>query len=100
MEYSEQQKRAFREEFKRKRARQLYSATPVILIMIGIFVLRRGNHPQIMGVPAEIFLGGVVVLIAAIALFSMYNWRCPACGGYLGRGINPRFCAKCGLKLQ
>jgi len=100
MEYTEEQKRKFAAEFKRRRTRQLYGATPVIVLMVGLFLLRRGHQPQIFGVSTETFLAGVFVLVAGIAFFSLYNWRCPACGGYLGRAINPRFCRNCGIKLQ
>jgi len=40
------------------------------------------------------------VLVAAAVIFSFANWRCPACNGYLGRGINPKFCSKCGTELR
>jgi hypothetical protein len=38
-------------------------------------------------------------ILAAVG-FSLWNWRCPACRGYLGRTFNPKFCQKCGVQLH
>jgi hypothetical protein len=32
--------------------------------------------------------------------FTFWNWRCPACKGYLGKGSNHRFCPKCSVRLK
>lgn len=39
------------------------------------------------------------IALAAVG-FSLVNWRCPSCNVYLGRGISPRFCSKCGIELR
>jgi len=33
-------------------------------------------------------------------VFSLYNWRCPACNKYLGKQRSPKYCSKCGVALQ
>jgi rRNA maturation endonuclease Nob1 len=33
-------------------------------------------------------------------IFSLFNWRCPSCNKYLGKAINAKFCAKCGVQLD
>jgi hypothetical protein len=42
--------------------------------------------------------GLAVILLAAIPIFLI--WRCPGCGAYLGREINPRTCWACGALFQ
>jgi hypothetical protein len=32
--------------------------------------------------------------------FTFWNWRCPACNSYLGKGAFPRFCPKCGTRFK
>lgn len=38
--------------------------------------------------------------IIAILGFSFWNWRCPSCHTYLGRGLNPSQCRSCGVQLR
>lgn len=71
MEYTEEQETAFKQQFAERRRRQIVVAGPAF----------------------------VVLVISALA-FSLWNWRCPACNRYLGKGARPRFCAKCGAPLQ
>ena len=45
----------------------------------------------------------LIYFIAALQraiLFSLYNWRCPACSKYLGKQRSPKYCSKCGVALQ
>jgi rubrerythrin len=42
----------------------------------------------------------IVALVVGALVFSLKNWRCPACDKYLGKGISPSFCPKCGVALQ
>ena len=53
-----------------------------------------------MGVPADTLFIAAMIGLAAAILFSLWNWRCPSCGKYLGRATNPSFCPKCGVKLR
>jgi predicted nucleic acid-binding Zn ribbon protein len=46
------------------------------------------------------FLIGSAVLALVLIVIHALNWRCPACGRSLGRGLNPKFCSKCGAQLQ
>ena len=39
-------------------------------------------------------------LIISVVVFSLFNYRCPACHGYLGKSINPSFCQRCGVRLR
>jgi rubrerythrin len=53
-----------------------------------------------MGLPTEVLSGALLVFAIGAVLFSLKNWRCPGCERYLGRGISPRFCPRCGVGLS
>ena len=42
-----------------------------------------------------VFWSGLGIYLLALAL-NLALWRCPACGGFLGRGFSVRFCRHCG----
>lgn len=89
-----------REEFARRRTRQWLIVIPVALAVIAIRIAGDTKEPTWYGLPTGVVIGiGFAMVIGAI-IFSLWNWRCPACSKYLGRGINPSFCAKCGFKLK
>ncbi len=57
----------------------------------------------IIGLALESTIAAIVPLLAVVfvcVVISMVNWRCPACGGDMGRNWNPGFCPKCGVQLQ
>ena len=98
MDYTEEQKAAFRAEFAVRRRRQLAASGALVAMILAIaFASERGAiSPKL-----SIFLGNVLFLLGAVLVgFTLRNWRCPACGGYLGKGIGPRFCSKCGAPLR
>lgn len=87
-------------DFARRHARQKIATAPFIAVLaIGaiLWVLRKvgivtGPHPLLGWT-----LFGVVLILG---LFAAWNWRCPACGGYLGRKLSPRTCVHCGAALR
>ena len=87
------------EEFKRKRTRQIMAVGPIILALIALFSVE-GNPAGIFGLPPNTVLTISFALIISVLIFSLLNWRCPACNKYLGKAINPKFCAKCGVQLD
>jgi hypothetical protein len=100
VEHTEQQRQSFREEFKRRRRRQIFVAIPVVGALLAMMSASGSSKaPTVMGLPAEMVAGGFLVLMIGALAFSLFNWRCPACNGYLGKSISPRFCAKCGVSL-
>jgi hypothetical protein len=42
----------------------------------------------------------LVTILAGWVIFSVLNWRCPACNMSLGRAFNPRHCRECGIALR
>ena len=87
------------EEFKRKRTRQIMAVGPVVLAFIALFSVE-GNPTGIFGLSSNIVLTIAFALIIFVLIYSFFNWRCPSCNKYLGKAINPKFCAKCGVQLS
>lgn len=98
--YTPQQKAEFRAEFAVRRRRR-WLGVAVILVAVVVMVLA-GRRPggTVLGIgPATWQPIGIVVVLGAV-IFSLINWRCPACGRYLGRTFNPAFCPRCGIALR
>lgn len=102
MQYTQQQKEEFRQEFARRRKRQLLLAIPIIgLIGLKIFFKAGGRSgPTYDFLSSDIPLFILMGFIVAALGFSLKNWRCPACNAYLGRDTTPRFCPKCGVPFE
>ena len=41
-----------------------------------------------------------LVIVIGLVIFSRFNWKCPKCNRYLGKGTNPKHCIHCGEELQ
>ena len=87
------------DEFKKRRLRQIMAVGPIILAFIA-FLSVEGNPSGIFGLSPNVVLGISFALIISVLIFSLFNWRCPSCNKYLGKAINPKFCAKCGVQLR
>lgn len=87
-------------EFAARRKRQLLLLIPVV----GLFTFAALVGGGKLAVPASLSLASAKValflVVAACVGYSWYNWRCPACKGYLGRGIEPKHCRNCGVELR
>lgn len=88
------------EEFKKRRSRQLAVTIPFIAVMLLFFWLENIKIEILPGVSSQVHFGFFMVLIVGLVIFSLKNWCCPACKGYLGKAFNPRFCQKCGAQLR
>ncbi len=99
MEYTEEQKEQFKQEFAVKRRRQLMLSAPLVIVVV-LFMLadNRRGAPLLVLPPAVMWAGLGLILFGLV--FSFKNWRCPACGKYLGRSFGPRHCPKCGVALR
>jgi len=101
MEYTQQQREEFKQQFGIRRRRQMILAIPLVALVVVFAVLtdeKAGG--TVLGLPMSLAGPAFLVLILGALVFSFRNWRCPACDRYLGKGINPRFCQKCGVALQ
>ena len=86
-------------EFKRKRTRQIMAVGPIILAFIALLSVEN-NPTGIFGLAPSTILVAAFAVIISVLVFSLLNWRCPACNKYLGKAINPKFCSKFGTQLS
>jgi hypothetical protein len=86
-------------EFKRRRNRQLLASGLALLVVVPMMIWGSASTAWA-GASESTIVSLAVTVVAASALYSLFNWRCPACTRYLGRSINPAFCSKCGAQLR
>jgi hypothetical protein len=96
-QFTSDQETEFKRLFSTRRRRQILLAVPLFVVIITMAV--QGDS-EILGIPPAVYGPLFLVLVVAALIFSFMNWRCPACNGYLGKTISPRFCSKCGAVLQ
>lgn len=88
------------ESFRLRRTRQWMATVPTVLVIALMFWIRDSGQAYVMGYDKSTVLEvGIGVILVAL-VFSLINWRCPACNKYLGKGPNPKFCSKCGVQLN
>jgi hypothetical protein len=88
------------EEFRRRRTKQLLITGVAIPVIFALFWLREHPSQGLAGLSAQSAAIVLFAVMLGLVVFSLGNWRCPACSGYLGKGINPKFCARCGAQLR
>ena len=87
-------------EFKRRRTRQIIAVVPIVGALLPLFLLEDAGPEGLFGIPSVVVGSVCGAVVVAGFVFSLINWRCPACKSYLGKAISPRFCQKCGAQLQ
>jgi hypothetical protein len=99
LEYTDQQRAAFKDAFAKRLRKQLI----VIVLLFAVVA----PLPFIEDDAAFFGLSGAVlgpISLVAIAIgrviFNGRNGRCPACDNYLGRAFNPKHCHRCGIELH
>jgi len=100
MDHTEEQLAAFKSEFARKRRNQFIVAMPVIALVVVSIFFEEQAQTAIEGLPPAVAAGAVAIAVVGLLVFSLRNWRCPACEGYLGRNTNMVHCPKCGVALK
>lgn len=87
-------------EFSRRRRKQRIMAIPFLLVVFTFILEADAGQPFIMGIPGHIAIAACIVIICALAIFSLLNWRCPACKKFIKLPVAPKKCAKCGVPLK
>jgi fatty acid desaturase len=100
MQYTEQQLEDFKAEFARRRKRQLLVSLPVVAAFLIFAVASQKGMVPFFGLPPAVVGAIAFAVILGTLVFSLSNWRCPACNKYLGKGIGPSFCPRCGVPLR
>lgn len=99
MEYAEDGKSEIRKRFHVRRRRQRVLVFVLLAAGISAAFLGKGKT-AVIGIPSSFFVPAFLFVVLGAILFSLYNWRCPACGQYLGKTMDPQFCSRCGAALQ
>jgi hypothetical protein len=88
------------EEFRLRRKRQWLAAIPGVAAVVFISYFLKREDFALFGLSSTALTFGACAVVLGYLMFSIWNWRCPGCDGYLGKGMNPSFCGKCGVKLK
>jgi hypothetical protein len=85
-----------------KKRKMLNFISTLIIFAVAFFaVWFTNNRATIPDVTTRTAMVAAICIITLGALaFSFFNWRCPACGKHLGRGVDPQSCRKCGYKFR
>lgn len=51
-------------------------------------------------IPVNALYAAVIAVVFCALVFTIFNWRGPSCNTYLGKGINPKYCSRCGIELR
>jgi hypothetical protein len=88
-------------EFKRRRNLQLIVCVTMIAAIIPVLMAKDMGTSQFPAwLPTQLVLPVCFFVFIAGVIFSLINWRCPVCKGYLGKSFAPRYCQQCGAQLQ
>ena len=100
MDYTEGQKSDIRKSFLARRRRQMMLSAPTFALIFGVVLMGKEGNTALFGLDADNLILFLFLSIAGGIAFSLWNWRCPSCRGYLGKQISPKFCSRCGVELQ
>jgi len=92
-----------KDKLKKLRKKQIVGSIIFAPALIGIFVsleaVERGVE-SFGGLPIVFWIVGCIITVVVYLVFSRFNWRCPECSNYLGKGLNQKFCKSCGAELR
>jgi rRNA maturation endonuclease Nob1 len=89
-----------KEEFAKRKKRQYILSAPIILFLVAAMLVSKHSEIKMFGLSNGIIVGLAFALVLVFVIYTIRNWRCPACEKYLGRSISIDFCPKCGVKLK
>ncbi len=88
------------QEFKRRRKRLWLSLLLVVSTSLAVVLfVPEGSSTSSSDFPWLLFVLATTILFS-VALWASLSWKCPSCAGYLGSECNPKFCSRCGTRLQ
>ena len=70
------------------------------LLGLGLVAAAKLMSPDHLEVATAFFVVSLFGSMLRVWRIANRHWRCPACGGYLGKHGIPRFCHKCGVRLR
>jgi hypothetical protein len=99
LEYTDEQRAAFKDAYAKRLRKQLLMIVLLFAAMAPLPFIE--DSATFFGLSGAVL--GPIALVAIVigwVIFNGRNWRCPACGNYLGRAFNPRHCRRCGIELR
>jgi hypothetical protein len=102
MEHTDEQKRQLKEAFAKKRRNRWIAMALIVPSAIGFGFGAAGGveGEMILGLRPIVWWPVVLVVFVGSIIFSVLNWRCPACGTVFGIHFDGRHCPGCGVELQ
>lgn len=82
--------------------RKKFQAYAIVITVVAMFsALWKLKHPGVFtSTLSEDTVSWLIIgIIALFAVFTFFNWKCPACGKYLGSNITQKRCRKCGVSF-
>lgn len=73
---------------------------PFIVLILVFMTESKTTGLVLWSIPVAVFLPIFIVAFLFVLIFSLINWKCPACRKYLGRSFYPNYCSKCGVALR
>jgi hypothetical protein len=100
MEYTEEQKSQFKAAYALRRKRQLAVSAPLVVLVLALVFTKDHVGGTLLATFSSVAVPLFLIVVVGALIFSFRNWRCPACGKYLGRSFNPKHCQSCGVALR
>ena len=79
MQYTEQQKTQFKQDYSRRRRNQLMVSVPLVGVMLALVFAEERHASTILGLPMQVAGPIFLAVVAGAVFFSFRNWRFPAC---------------------
>jgi len=101
MDYPEERGLEYRRDWRNRRRKQVLVLLIFLLILFLLAVVGKGNAAWGRSILRAGFLLPLAGMLATgFASFTLYNWRCPACGASLGISFHPGHCRRCGVPFR
>ena len=100
MEYTEQQLAEFQRLYAKRKGRQRYLAVPLGALLLVMYFSSDKDAATVFGQSLAVVAPLFAAVLIGTAVFSWWNWRCPACNRYLGRSGAKKVCGRCGVVLE
>ena len=85
----------------KKRRHYILFLLMIILFTLGTFSTFSQGRSGEAGVFVQVISWLIPLAGIAIFVYALYfDWRCPKCGGWLGKSILPKYCPNCGVALD
>ena len=93
-------KESIQATFKVRRTRQIIISLLALACVVVMLYVNANPNEALWGLSSlQVVIFALVAVVGLLAA-SFWNWRCPNCNKYLGRGWNPKQCPNCKTELR